>query len=620
MASASRSTHPGVGELGDFTTSDRRLVVLSLFAVVVGVVAAFVAAALYDLIGLFTNLFYFGRWSIQVVPPENTWGVLSILVPVAGGLVIGLMARYGSPKIRGHGIPEAIESILIHRSRIEPRVTVLKPVSSAISIGTGGPFGAEGPIIMTGAAFGSVYAQFLHLTDGERKTLLVAGAAAGMAAIFNTPLAAILLAGELLLFEWKPRSLLPVGVASGVAAFASWGLVPAHGTGPLFPMAATGVPSPALLGGSVIIGLAAGGLAVALSFSVYFFEDAFRRLPVHWMWWPAIGGIAVGVGGLIAVGVLGVGYGGICSLLSCSNPAMLVGSPTVTLALAALVSLLIVKWLVWSVALGSGTSGGILAPLLLIGGSLGALFSLVLPGGSEPVWALLAMTATLGSTMRAPLTGVVFALELTHDLDAALPLLIAVFVADGIAVLAMKRDILTEKIARRGVHVAREYSVDPLEQIPVRSIAHATVVELPPSTLAADARRALARKDGEEAALVTRRTPSQPWQFQTRTDLQRYLDAGGDPSAPIGDVARVPEATAYPEEPSRTAIDRLTSMEASAIPVVAPDDPLRVIGFVTREGPFEARRIWHRTESHRERTLPLPWGSVWARLRDRRRP
>ncbi|MGI0140380.1 MAG: chloride channel protein [Thermoplasmata archaeon] len=613
----SRPEHLGVDQLGDFTTSDRRLVYLSVLAIVVGVAGALVAAALYDLIGFFTNLFYFGRFSITAIPPANSWGILSIAVPVGGGLVVGLMARYGSEQIRGHGIPEAIESILINGSRIKPKVTVLKPLSSAIAIGSGGPFGAEGPIIMTGGAIGSLYAQFIHLSAGERKTLLVAGAAAGMSAIFNTPLAAVLLAVELLLFEWKPRSLVPVGVASGVAALLSWYIVPAHGFGPLFPIPASGFPTGWILAGAALAGVAAGALATALTYSVYFFEDGFRRLPIHWMWWPAIGGVVVGIGGLIAVGALGVGYGQICGLIACTNPAMLVGNPVVQVTIAYVVTLLIVKWVIWSVALGSGTSGGVLAPLLIMGGALGTLFAFVMPVGNSQLWTLVCMAAVLAGTMRAPFTGVVFALELTHDVNAIVPLFIAAIVADGFTVLSMQRSILTEKVARRGVHVAREYSVDALEQVPVRSIMHSEVLSVRADTSVEDSVRQLSRKDGEPSALTVAGPPDGPGHFIARADLLKYLDAGGDRLATIGSVAPVMAAVAYEDEPVRVAIDRLARTNDSALPIVDAKSPTRVIGFVTREGPFEARILWNDLDHKRERSLSVSLQSYRDRYRVR---
>src|SRR5213083_87944 len=275
--------------LGDYT-ADARLITLSVMAALVGVISAFVALALVRLIGLFTNLAYFHRFATSLVSPAASGPRLwSLPIPVVGGLIVGLLARYGSEKIRGHGIPEAMEAILIGRSRIEARVAVLKPLSSAIAIGTGGPFGAEGPIIATGGAFGSVFAQAFHLSPVERKTLLVAGAAAGMAAIFAAPVAAVLLAVELLLFEWKPRSFIPVACASLVAGGVR---VPLLGPGPIFP----GAPHPALplatLLTALAIGLVAGFGSGMLTCLVYGCEAAFRKLPIHWMWSPALGGLA----------------------------------------------------------------------------------------------------------------------------------------------------------------------------------------------------------------------------------------------------------------------------------------------------------------------------------------
>jgi H+/Cl- antiporter ClcA len=346
-------------DLGDFTVT-ARVIPISLLASAIGALAAFVALGLLRMIALFTNIFYFQRFSVaEATPAHHHLGKLVVLVPVCGALIIGVIARYGSEKIRGHGIPEAIEAILVRGSRVEPRVALLKPLSAAISIGSGGPFGAEGPIIMTGGAFGSLVAQLFSLTSAERKTLLVAGAAAGMSATFSTPLAATLLAVELLLFEWKPRSFVPVVIASSVAACVRPALL---GEGPLFK---TMPHSPhvtwQLALACVACGLAAGALSGILTKGVYVFEDAFQKLPIHWMWWPAIGGLAIGIGGLIEPRALGVGYDVIESLLT----GELVGR--------VLLALMIVKASIWVISLGSGTSGGVLAPLLIMGASLGGI-------------------------------------------------------------------------------------------------------------------------------------------------------------------------------------------------------------------------------------------------------
>src|SRR5438874_2194396 len=451
-------------ELGDFSTT-LRVLPISALAVVIGAICAFVALALLRLIGLFTNLFYYGHWGSALVSPSgNHLGWYSILVPVGGAFIIGIMARYGSERIRGHGIPEAIEAILINGSRVEPKVALLKPLSSAISIGSGGPFGAEGPIIMTGGAFGSMIAQLFHLTSAERKTLLVAGAAGGMSATFASPVAAVLLAVELLLFEWKPRSLIPIALASAVAAVVRRYIL---GFGPLFPVP----PHPLFIGpkgllGCALVGLLAGVLSALLTVSVYAAEDAFQRLKIHWMWWPAIGGLVIGLGGLAFPQALGVGYDTIAALLQESGTTRVI------------LGVLLVKWFIWAVSLGSGTSGGVLAPLLMMGGALGGLEAMFLPNEGIGFWPLISMGAILGGTMRSPFTSIVFAFELTHDANVFLPLLVASVIAHAFTVLTLRRSILTEKVARRGYHLSREYAVDPLEILLVRGVMRTKVAVL----------------------------------------------------------------------------------------------------------------------------------------------
>lgn len=595
------SDHSGAAELSDFTSIDRRVLPLLLLSAGLGAVAALIAAGLLDLIGFFTNLFYYGRLSLSLVAPSgNSLGLLAIGVPILGGLIVGFIARFGSERIRGHGIPEALEAILIHRSRIEPKVTVLKPVATAISIGSGGPFGAEGPIIMTGGALGSVLGQLVRVSAAERKTLLVAGAAAGMAATFNAPIASVLLAVELLLFEWKPRSLLPVGSAVVVATLVRWPLL---GYGPLFPLPDSALPGGTTLGSALLLGLAAGGLGVVLTRAVYASEDAFRRLPLHWMWWPALGGLVIGVGGLLEPRALGVGYLSIDALLLAE------------LGTGVVLGLLIIKAIIWSVSLGSGTSGGVLAPLLMMGGGLGALLGIVLPGGSVGLFALLGMGAMIGGVMRSPFTGVVFPLELTHDFAAGFPLLVAALAADAVTVLLLKRSILTEKVARRGVHVAREYSVDPLERIAVRSVVH-TGVRLVPARLSVEEALAVSGiSDAGELGLSLLGDGGVPSGFVLRSELRAYLERGGDPSRRVAEVATPPSTTVYPDEPVRVVADLLSEGESRAVPVVDRGEPTHVVGFVTREAPFEARRLWTSYDSEPEGPR-FPWAlSGWAQVR-----
>lgn len=424
------------------------MLMLAAGALLVGTGGALGAWVLLKAIDLATNIFWFGRLSVEPAAiTDNMLGLGVIAIPIVGSLIVGLMARFGSEKIRGHGIPEAIEAILYGESRLSPKVAILKPLSSAISIGSGGPFGAEGPIIMTGGAIGSLFAQLFHLSAAERKTLLVAGAAAGMTAIFGTPMAAILLAIEVLLFEWKPRSFVPVVVAVLAALLWRPELI---ASGPLFPMHHSALLDVRLIGIALGVGALAGCQASLLSVLLYRIEDMFGRLPLHWMWWPAVGAVAVGIGGLIDAHVLGAGYDSIRGLLE--------GSLTVRVAM----SLLIVKAAVWLIALGSGTSGGVLAPLLMLGGALGFLIGHFLPGGSA-LWALAGMAGTMSGAMRAPLTAALFAVELTGDFAMLRLTIAASAAAYAVSVLLMRRSILTEKIARRGRHILQEYSVDPFD-------------------------------------------------------------------------------------------------------------------------------------------------------------
>ncbi len=576
-------------KLGDFTTTIRVLPI-SLMAMVIGLIGACVALVLLRLIGFFTNLFYYQRLGSALVSPAgNHMGWWAVLVPVAGGLVIGLMARYGSERIRGHGIPEAIESILISGSKVQPRLAILKPLSAALSIGTGGPFGAEGPIIMTGGAFGSMIAQFFRLTSAERKTLLVAGAAAGMSATFAAPLSAILLAVELLLFEWKPRSLIPVALASAAAGAARRYMI---GLGPLFPAPPHSVfIGPEGLIGCIICGLLAGALSALLTGAVYAAEDAFAKLPIHWMWWPAIGGLAIGLGGMIFPQALGVGYDTIGSLLQ--------GNGTIGL----LLGILLVKSVIWAVSLGSGTSGGVLAPLLMMGGALGGLEASFLPAAGAGFWPLVSMGAILGGTMRSPFTGIVFAVELTHDVNMILPLLVAAIIAHTFTVLVLKRSILTEKVARRGFHLSREYSVDPLEVMFVREVMHTRLIAFMGSSTLNEARRMV--KNGHPArgqhlypVIDADHCLSG---VITRNDLATYK---GELTR-MSDVARRDPVVAVADEPLRTVIDRMAETGYTRMPVVDNDEERRLAGMVSLEDLLRARTRNLAEERSRERVLRI---------------
>ncbi|HLI11394.1 MAG TPA: chloride channel protein [Alphaproteobacteria bacterium] len=591
-----RPEQAGTGELRDFTT-DLRVIILIGMAALIGAVGAYVAYALQWLIGVITNFAYFGRFGTHMVSPAGTpLGVWSVAIPVIGSLIVGFMARYGSEKIRGHGIPEAIEAILIGGSRLEPKVAVLKPLSSAIAIGTGGPFGAEGPIIMTGGAFGSLFAQLFHLSAAERKTLLVAGAAAGMSATFNTPVAAVLLAVELLLFEWKPRSFLPVATASAVAAVFRPMLL---GSGALFPLHTAVVLPWWGLVICALVGISAGLVSGGLTALVYGFEDLFRHLPIHWMWWPALGGLAIGIGGLIAPRALGVGYDIIGDLLH-NN-----------LTIGVIVGIVLVKAFIWSIALGSGTSGGVLAPLLIMGGALGALEGHIIPVGDPGFWALLGMSAIMGGTMRSPLTGIMFALELTRDLGALLPLLIACSAAFALTVLLLKRSILTEKVARRGHHIMREYIVDPFEMMLVEDVMVRDVNSLKGSMPVDEAVRFFSTptSNGDEP----KRHKSYPvvdaqgrvLGMVARADALRWTMTGWTQGATLADM--VSEQTvlkSYPDELVGRLADRMAIGDHGRVPVVDRSDG-RLVGIVARKDLLRVRARMLALETDRNSVIGI---------------
>ncbi len=584
--------HSKAHELGDFTT-DWRVIPISLLAIAIGLISTVVAWALLRLIGLFTNLFYYHRWNTALVSPVgNPLGAWAILVPIGGSIVIGLMARYGSERIRGHGIPEALESILINGSRVAPRLAILKPLSSAISIGSGGPFGAEGPIIMTGGAFGSMIAQFFRLTSVERKTLLVAGAAAGMSATFASPIAAVLLSVELMLFEWKPRSLVPVALASATAGAARRYIL---GVGPLFP-----VPShPVFIGpwgllGCIVCGVLAGALSALLTGAVYAAEDAFLKLPIHWMWWPAIGGLVVGLGGLIFPQALGVGYDTIGALLKGD------------VARNVILGVLLVKSIIWAVSLGSGTSGGVLAPLLMMGGALGGIEAMFLPNEGAGFWPLVSMGAILGGTMRSPLTGIIFALELTHDINVLLPLLVASVIAHAFTVLVLKRSILTEKVARRGYHLSREYAVVPLDILFARDAMRTNLVAFRSDDTLEQVRTVLSTNHGPRGQhLYPVVDADQRLRgVITRNDLGRWLADPHPANETLGDVVTEP-VVAHPDEPLRVVVYRMAETGLTRFPVVDRGDDRKLVGVIGLQDLLSARTRNLSEERDRERVLRI---------------
>lgn len=442
--------------------SKRRMLTISFYSFLIAIATSVIAKFLVLLINLITNISFYGRVSLNHnSPADNTLGLFVILLPAIGGLIVGLMAYYGSKAIRGHGIPEAMEQILTNQSKIKPTITYLKPISSAISIGTGGPFGAEGPIIATGGALGSTLGQLIKISHYERKILLAAGATAGMSAIFGSPLAAIFLAVELLLFEFSSKSIIPVAIACITGAAGHHFLFDA---GVTFPMPDFAFPDNSALAIYTGIGLLVGVISVGVSKAVYIIEEWFEKIPVHWMWWQAIGGLVVGVVGYFAPHTLGVGYDNISNLLS-GNMGMQV-----------ILSLCIMKFISWAIALGSGTSGGTLAPLLTIGGATGSLIGLLIvqlfPGTeiSIPLTALVGMAAMFAGASRALLTSIIFALETTMQSNALLPLMGACVASYIVSYFLMEHNIMTEKIARRGIKTPDSYRPNVLERFSVGQV------------------------------------------------------------------------------------------------------------------------------------------------------
>src|SRR4051812_19958540 len=561
---------------------DLRVLRLCALAVVIGLAGAVASRLLIGLISFITNFAFYQRFSFEEAVPGDAvarLGLWVIPIPVVGALVVGFMARYGSKAIRGHGIPEAMEQILTNQSRIPARITLLKPLSAAVAIGTGGPFGAEGPIIATGGALGSVVGQALHSTTAERKTLLAAGAAAGMTATFGSPVSAVLLAVELLLFELRPRSLIPVALAAAAATAVRIGFV---GIAPAFSMPNLVQPSEAALATYALLGALVGVAAVGVTKIVYAIEDAFEHLPVHWMWWPAIGAVAVGVCGYFAPHTLGVGYDNIDRILS----GDVFGGALLTLAA--------VKFISWSISLGSGTSGGTLAPLFTIGGGLGALLGQMTAqafphiGIDVRIAALVGMAAMFAGASRALLASVVFAFETTRQPIGLLPLLSGCTASFLLSCLLMRNTIMTEKIARRGVRVPGEYAADFLDQVTAGFAASKPVVTVKGDDLVQAIRawmdvRApgsnhqgfpVVDAQGDLVGVVTRR------------DLLEEHAAG----TLVRDLLRKPLAVVFEDSSMREAADHMVQEGVGRLPVVARAAPRIPVGIISRSDLLSAHQ------------------------------
>jgi CIC family chloride channel protein len=582
------------------------MLTVSLLSAAIGIVAGVIAFLLYNLIGFFTNLFFFHHVGFHFPSLQtNTLGFWVIVIPVLGGLVVGLMARYGSDKIRGHGIPEAMEAVLVNRSRISPRVAILKPISAAIAIGTGGPFGAEGPIIQTGGAFGSLVGQVFHTTAAERKVLLACGAAAGMAATFSTPIAAVILAIELLLFEFKARSFIPLVIASTLATSIHVRLM---GPGPMFDVGTHDFGVPRALPFYLLLGLLCGVAAVGLSKLLYWIEDLFEKLPVNEMWWPAIGALGLGIIGYFVPRVLGVGYDTISDIL------------TDRLTLSVLVLVLVFKTLALVISLGSGTSGGLLAPTFMSSAAMGSVFAVamnrIFPSAhlSPAAFALVAMGAVFGAASRATFTFIIFAFEITRDYNAVLPLMLVCVIADGIAIwMQPHSSIMTEKLSRRGLRIHAEYEPDVMTQVTVGTAMTPDVPTIPASMplLELAGMMTSGHPLARHYALPIVDANEQLVGIITRGDVVKRLEREPQSSATVLEAGTPDPVVAYPDEVLHEAVERMLRSEVGRLPVVSRSDPKRVVGYLGRAGVMAARM--HRLEEEHVRE-PGWWGAASPRV------
>jgi len=577
------------GQVGDIRLAEPaqfRMVLMSFLAAGVGLLAGLIAFVLYKLIGLFTNLFFYHRFAADFISARhNQLGLWVIPIPVIGGIIVGFMAKYGTSKIKGHGIPEAMEAVMVNRSRIEPRVAILKPLSAAIAIGTGGPFGAEGPIIQTGGAVGSLVGQVLHTTASERKVLLACGAAAGMSATFNTPIAGVILAIELLLFEFKARSFIPLVIASTLATAVHMQLL---GAGPMFKVTTTmdfGIPH--ALPFYLLLGLVCGLAAVGFSKLLYWTEDQFEKLPVDELWWPAIGALGLGIIGYFVPRVLGVGYDTIGDILNAN------------LAWKLLLVVMVAKAVALVISLGSGTSGGLLAPMFMSSAAMGGVFAMgmdrIFPAAnlSAGAFALVAMGAVFGAASRATFSFIIFAFEITRDYNSVLPLMLVSVIADGIAMWLMPRaSIMTEKLARRGLHIHQEYEADVLQQVRVSETMDQDVPTLPAEMKVSELSDRIARRDPavcRHQGMVVLDSAGKLAGVITRGDVMRALNADPSGAATVLDAGSREVVVTYPDEMLHDASAKMLRNNIGRLPVVDRKDPARVVGYLGRPGIMAAR-------------------------------
>src|ERR1700693_2034849 len=573
-----------------------RMVLVSFLAAGIGLLAGLIAFVLYNLIGFFTNIFFYHRFSTAFLSARhNQLGLWVILIPVIGGIVVGFMAKYGTSKIKGHGIPEALEAGLVNRSGIEPRVAILKPISAAIAIGTGGPFGAEGPIIQTGGAIGSLVGQAFHTTAVDRTVLLACGGAAGMSATFNPPIAGVILAIELLLFEFKSRSFIPLVIASTLATAVHMQLL---GVGPMFQVAAMDFAIPRGLPFYLVLVLICGLAAVGFSKLLYWVEDQFDKLPISDLWWPAIGALGLGIIGFFVPRVLGVGYDTIGDILNGQ------------LAWKILLVVMLAKAAALAVSLGSGTSGGLLAPCFMWSAAMGGLFAMVsnhfLPGAhlSPGAFALVSMGAVFAAASRATFTFIIFAFEITRDYNSVLPLMLVSVIADGIAMLLMPTSsIMTEKLARRGLRIHTDYEADVLSQARVAETMEREFPSVPATTTVSALAARIAQHDPAVArheALLILDDAGKLSGIITRGDLLRALDKDSTGAMTVQEAGATRLVVTHPDELVSEAASRMLRKDIGHLPVVDRADHRKAVGYLGRSGVMAARLRRFQDEHVRE--------------------
>ncbi len=542
-----------------------RFVLLSIYSLIVGLIAGLVAEGVLKLIYLFTNIFFAGHGSLKVDYPDDFHlGLWVILIPAIGGIVAGLAIHFWEPSLKGHGTPEAMEAVLIGHSMLRLRVGILKPTISALAIGTGGPFGAEGPIIQTGAVIGSVVGKLLRLSPYERRILLAGGAAAGLAATFISPFAGVLLAVELLLFEFSARSFIPVAMATVVATAVA---IYFRGPGSIFPAPAWALKHIGELWLFALLGVLIGIISVILIRVLFWLEDLFDQFPLKpaAIWAPTAGGLIMGCIGYFFPHTFGTGYDTITAMLNNHFSA------------AKLLEISGAKFWALVISLGSGTTGGVFAPSLIIGGGFGAAFGSfwhhILPQftSNPAAYGLAGMGALFAGTSRVPITAVVFMLELSRNPHATLPLIVTCFIADLFTRLFSVDSIMTGKLHKRGLMVFQDYSTPLLVGSQIGQIVRRQK-PVPADLELGAAARQFTPEPGEVLAVV-----EADGNLAGIIEAHDFLHQEEDHQLKVRDVVRADYVIAPPEELIPLVAQKMLAKHANNVVVEEQHKPIGVV-------------------------------------------